>query len=435
MGRCKMKKTDTLKSPFLLFLPFLLVFIAIVLIFPTHGTFGDETRYLFFVHNLINGFYSPPNNIDLANGPGYPIILVPFVAFHLPFVCITLLNAILYYLSIIFLFKSLKKIASFKLSLIVSFFWACYINLYEYLAIIYTEVFSSFLICFLIFYITRTFDVLEIRNRRKEIIFSGIILGYIALTKYIFGYVILVMLIGNGLLWIIKRKSLNLKKGFFILLTAFITIIPFLIYTFHLTGRVFYLSSNSGDNIYWMTTPYKDEYGSWIEYPFVADDQKGRIPGSKALITLRHQKDIDRIIKYKTLERDDLLKQMAINNIKSYPVKYLQNCVSNIERMLFNFPFSYKAEKPGTFLRLPFTGIIVVLVVFCFLPTLVNWKKIIFPLKFLLFFTLIYLGGSTLGCAETRMFTLIVPILLLWIAFIIERTVKFNLGFGYEKRD
>jgi hypothetical protein len=63
---------------------------------------------------------------------------------------------------------------------------------------------------------------------------------------------------------------------------------------------------------------------------------------------------------------------------------------------------------------------------------LMNWRKIIFPVRFLLFIVLLYLGGSVFGSAEMRMFTKIVPVLLIWIAFIIQNTVKIYWKFGKE---
>jgi hypothetical protein len=59
-----------------------------------------------------------------------------------------------------------------------------------------------------------------------------------------------------------------------------------------------------------------------------------------------------------------------------------------------------------------------------------NWREIIYPLRFMVIFVLLYLGGSVLGSAETRMFTVAVPILLFWIAFIVQKTMKVKLKFG-----
>lgn len=412
-------------NPFLLFLPFLILYVTLVLIFPTNGTFGDEGKYLKLANNILHGFYSPPSpDINLGNGPGYSILLIPFIALHLPLICITILNAILYYLSIIFLFKSLKIAGSFKSAFIFSFLWACYFNLYEYLHIIYTETFTIFLITLIIFSSLKAFNS---ETEKKYIFLTGFLIGYLALTKLIFGYVMMFLLLGVAILWVFSKYSHNYKRSIFILLISLLTTSPYLAYTFHLTGRVFYWGSNGGNNLYWMTTPYKGEYGNWIEYPTTI--KKNRIPGSGKIIQLHHKNDFDEILRYEGVKRDDVYKKIAINNIKSYPVKFIENCTSNIGRILFNFPYSYKLEKPGTLLRLPFNGIIVIMILLCLIPTFINWRKILFPIRFLLLFTLLYLCGSILGSAETRMFTMIVPILLFWIAYILQKTIKIKVRF------
>src|SRR5213595_1445136 len=117
------KALKGIKNPYLLFSPFLIFFIVYVLIFVTDGHSGDEPRYLTYANNLIHGYYSPPD-VDLRNGPGYPIILVPFLALNLPLYFMTILNAVFHYLSIILLFKALQQVVSFKKALIVSLFWA-----------------------------------------------------------------------------------------------------------------------------------------------------------------------------------------------------------------------------------------------------------------------------------------------------------------------
>jgi hypothetical protein len=154
------------------------------------------------------------------------------------------------------------------------------------------------------------------------------------------------------------------------------------------------------------------------------------IPGSEDSIKTHHEKDFEEIYKYTGVKRDDAYKKYVLANITSHPLKYIENCVSNIGRMFFNYPYSYTYQKPGTLLRLPFNGIIAVLMLFCIIPTLLNWRRLNFAIHFILFIVLFYLGGSIFGSAETRMFTVIVPMLLFWIAYILQNSVKVKLEFG-----
>ena len=103
-----------------------------------------------------------------------------------------------------------------------------------------------------------------VQKNQKYMFFSGFTLGYLALIKPIFGYVLMFMIVGKGLIWITNRKSINYKKSISILLIAFVTTIPYLAYTYHLTGKIFYWSSLGGNNLYWMSSPYKEELGSWM---------------------------------------------------------------------------------------------------------------------------------------------------------------------------
>lgn len=411
-----MKTIRLTKNPFLLFLPFLLIY-AIFIILHFEISKGDEIRYLVYTHNLLHGFYSPPApGIILISGPGYPIILIPFVALHLPKICIVLLNGVFQYLSIIFLFKTLQQFLSFKITLIFSLFWACYFNSLEYIALIYTESLTVFLISLLIYFLIKAFNPDTLVKTKKYILLCGITIGYIALTKVIFGYVLLFMLIGSGLIWLSNRNAVNYRKGFIILLIAFTTFAPYLLYTYHLTGRLFYMGTGS-DNLYWMSTPSEREYGNYFT-PNTTDSSR-----------LLHQKDLEEFKRDSGIVQDDAYKRIAINNIKAHPLKYIENCISNLGRILFNYPYSYTFQKPATLLRLPFNGIIVVFALFCLIPTYINWRKMIFPIRFMLLFTVLYLAGSILGSAETRMFVVIVPILLIWIAYIIKKSMKIKLKF------
>jgi len=442
-----MRNIKITKNPFLLFLPFLFFYVIFILAVESNALWGDENIYLSYADNLSHGFYSlPPPNVSLDDGPGYPLLISPFVALHLPLITIRLLNAILLYLSIVLLFEVLIRFVSFKRALIFSLFWGCYYNSLDFIALIYCETLSVFLVSALVFLLTKAFNSDTGIKRNKYLYFAGIIMGWLVLTKIIFGYVLLLMLIGSGFLWIINRKAINYQKCLIILSIAFIIVTPYLIYTYHLTGRIFYWGTSGGNNLYWMSTPYQNEYGSWFPNPnFQSDPIDSEInkpvfeggflnlknrtlytPGYNDSLKLHHGKDFEEIVQFKGVERDDAFRKIAFHNIKTHPGKYIMNCISNVGRILFNYPYCYTLQKPGTLIRFPINGIVIVLMLFCIMPTLKNWKRIIFPIRFMLFFASLYLGGSIFGCAEFRMFTVIVPILLFWLAFIIQKSIKIN---------
>lgn len=441
---------EIFKKPFLLFSPFLLLSVIFVIISYDPSFFGDESKYLNYAINILKGYYSPPfPNIYLATGPGYPLILVPFVAFKIPYIGIALLNAIFYYISIVLLYKTLKLIVTLRLALIVSLFWAFYYNSYDNLQYILSESVAPFLISALMYFLVKMNNTILI-FKNKYIYLAGFTLGYLALTKIIFGYVLLFMFAGNCLVWLFNRSSINYRKGLIVLTVAFLTTLPYLVYTYHLTAKVFYWGSVGGNNMYWMSTPYEKEYGSWFPEPKQNTDSivslktysefrqeeynnvisNGQnIPGFEEYIWKNHRLDFVEINKYKGVEKDEMLKRIAINNIREHPVKYLENCLSNLGRILFNYPYTYKLQNPGTLLRIPPNVIILALLLFSLFSTILNWKKIIFPIRFTIFIFLLYMGGSITGSAEIRMFTVIVPILLLWISFILNRTLRISWRF------
>lgn len=419
-----MKNILARRNPYLLFSPFMIFFIILVFILYTDVKEGDEAGYISFSENLLNGYYSPSApDIDLWWGPGYPIILMPFIAFHFPLICIALLNAVFQYLSIVLLYKTILQSMEFRMAIFVSLFWAFCYSSYPYMASIITESFTVFLISLLVFSIMKAFN----DGMNKYLYLSGFIIGYIALTKVIFGYVILILLLGTLILWIFNRNIKKYRKALLIMLIALITTMPYLLYTYNLTGRFFYWGNSGGMSLYWMSTPYENEYGSWDNESFTAAQTNGDNSGNITLQKSNHQKDLDYILQFKGVQRDDAYKRIALNNIKTYPEKYLRNIVANIYRMLFGFPVSYTYQ--GIHLKVIYFSILFTLMVFCIIPTVVNWKMIPFPIRFLLAFGFVYLGGSSLISAGNRQFVIIVPLLLLWIAYIISKSVSLRMKF------
>jgi len=413
------------KNPFLLFAPLLVLFVLITLVVHDDAMESDEGRYYYFAENLYNGYYSPPPpDINLWCGPGFPIILIPFVALKLPLISITLFNAILMYLSVVLLYKSAIKFVSYPLTLFFSFFWAFCYSAYKYISLIHTEIFTAFLIMLLTYFSVLAFE--SKTSSKRYLILGGLILGFIALTKIIFGYVLVVLLIGSIMLFLISENKVNLKKTLFILLVAFLTVSPYLLYTYNLTGRAYYWGNSGGMSLYWMSTPHEMEYGDWNNetYTAVIDAE---ISGGPAILKKTHQKDADEIAKYTGVEKDDAYKRIAIQNIKSNPTKFLKNIISNISRSFFGFPFTYSYQRP--LIKVWYSSILFTLILVSMILTIINWKKIDFSIRFLLFTVSIYYGGSTLLSMDIRQLVVIIPLLLFWIAYTLQKSLTLKIKF------
>ena len=158
------------RNPYFIFLPFLLLYAFVILINKWPTLYGDEIRYADFAWRLLHGYYSPPApHIDLWNGPGYPLTIVPFMALKIHALTITLMNALYQYLAVVFLYKALSLITSHKMALLFTLPLAIYPNALSILPILYTEAFTCFLVSSFIYSITLNYT----RGRMKYAIIAG----------------------------------------------------------------------------------------------------------------------------------------------------------------------------------------------------------------------------------------------------------------------
>lgn len=411
------ERNKLLQNPFFLFSPFLILFFLYVLINQHAPLASDSHVYLMFANNLLNGFYSPPApNFNLVEGPGLPIILIPFVAFKLPLISFSFLNAIFQYLSIVFLFKSLRHYLPLLKAILFATFYACCYSSYYLLSSIVTEPLFLFLISLLLYFIINCYN----SSQKKFIFFAGFILGFMALVKVIFPYVLITLLI-YFVIMTVFYKNINYKKGLSITLVAMVVILPYMIYTYNLTGKFFYFGSAGNDTFYWMSTPYEYEYGSWNNSKFDANANGPEKKLGTELLKANHQANFDKIEKMNTLEKDDALMEMALNNIKNHPTKYLKNCVANVSRLLFSFPKSYTFEVMMN--KIWYFSILYVLILFSLFMTILHWRSINLSIQVVFILSFIYLGGSSLVSVDNRQLILILPALILWIGYVFHKTV------------
>lgn len=413
-----------LNKPFLLFLPFLFLYVFIIVFVHKNIMQGDESRYYMYANNLIHGFYSPKGEVYLWNGPGYPIILMPFVALKLPLIFITLLNAVFQYLSVVLLYKTFIKYVSPAKALLFSLFWACYYISFKEMGLLYTESFTVFLVAAFQYFTVLVFK----QAKRKYIIISGVLLGYIILTKVIFGYVVLTLLAINFIIFLFLRKD-NLKKTCFILIIALLSNLPYLFYTYSLTGKLFYWANSGGSSLYWASSPFEGEYGDWNNDDFnTYCNIDTLIPCNASIIAKNHENDFKIFRQYTGVEKDMMFKKKAIENIKNHPAKYVKNYISNFGRMLFGIPQSFFYQRFQNLMRIPPNAVIFTFLLFSGTITILRFRRIRYEILFLVMLSFIYLAGSATLSSDQRQFYIVVPVILFWTANIFQQFISININ-------
>ncbi len=417
-----MKKIRT--NPFLLFSPFWVIYIIIVLIGHSNVMEGDEGRYYQYAQNLIHGFYSPAKEVYLWNGPGYPLILAPLLAIGLSVKFCVLLNAFFQYISVVFLYKTLRLFTGYKTALFFSIFWACYYIAFKEMTLLYTETLANMLMCLFLYYAFLAFSAEE--KKWKYIILSGFLIACLTLTKIIFGYVLLVFLVLLVILYFIKQNA-NHKKAFYIIFFALIFNLPYLFYTWHLTGKIFYWANSGGMSLYWASSPVEGEFGDWNDDHFTAYcGYDTNVPCNAKLFAQNHQVDYDSIYKFTGVARDEAFKQKGIENIKKYPVKYFKNCLANISRLFFGIPSSYSFVRFQNLLRIPPGAAVLMMFLFSLAMSLLNVKRLPFVIVFCIILLALYMGASIAVSAYQRQLTVAVPLIILLTGYLFEKNVFFK---------
>ncbi len=402
------------KNPFLNFLPFLFLYVAFIVIFASNEFWGDEERYLTFAENLTKGFYSPPPpDIDLTNGPGYPLVLVPFKALNLPLICFKLLNAFFLYVTAVFFYKTLLFYTKEKTARISAILFGCYYPFFMNLHLVLTEILSLFLVTMFVYFVCSLYK--EENVKIIKLLIPAFLLGYLALTKIIFGYVISVGIV-VFLIYSFLKKNKKARTMAVIMILALLFCMPYLIYTYNLTGIIF-CWGHGEVLLYWMSSPFEGEYGDWHSQDLAESPQ----------LKDNHSDFFGRLAKLDPVDRKAAKRSAAIRNIKEHPGKFLTNWAANVGRMLFSYPYSYQSQSLRTyFVILPNMFIVVFCVLGAFI-TVIHRRKIPREIFLLLIFSSIYLFGSSLLSASRRMFFPALPVIGLWLAYIFDHFVEIKL--------
>ncbi len=393
-------------------LPLLLFYLALV-VRPSAEAFQlDESYYFSYARHLLRDFGSPPPT--LWWGPGYPLVLIPFAALEAPLLAATLMNAFFLFGALIYFHGTISLYVEDRYSLLFTYILGLYPPFVREVHMLRTENLVFLLVCGFMYHFCRSFR--GAGKKPLHLLAASLYLAYLALTKIFFGYVILTGLLLSLLLLVWQRRD-QLRKTTLVYALALLWCIPYLLVTYSWTGKVFYWATSGGMSLYWMSSPYAGELGSWF-----SDDDVRALPELSP-----HREFFAEIAELSEVERDEALKKQALHNIIHYPARYLKNWIANLGRLLFSYPFSYTPQKMSTYFYLLPNIFLVVFLILSVYPAVLRHRTIPYEVCALVLFALIATGGTSLLCAYDRQFRPQVPIFLLWLSFVYLRILRIEV--------
>ncbi len=348
---------------------------------------GDGPRYVEQAINLTNGYFVSPDRLWIANGPGYPLLLSIFVAAEADWFWARLLNPVFIVSAFLFLYLTLCLYLPRRHALFGVLGVACYYPFLLDLGRLMTESLSHMLIALWAYLICLLW-----KHRKPSLaIATGVVFGYLCLTKVVFGYLLVIALLSIGT-WAAVSRSRQLVMLASSFVIAMLVCIPYLAYTNSVTGKVFHWADIGAYNLYWMSSPYPGDSGGWHTYSSVA----------KLDELAPHRPFLDRLQRTPYQDRSQLLTEKAVEHIKANPVKYFKNWLANVGRTVFNYPIDYATQTLRTYFYIVANSVILYFLIRSVGLVWQHRPKLPPELLLLMASALIVYGGTTLVFANPR---------------------------------
>ena len=434
-------------NPWIICLPMFFILVLIIALTGANIPLSDGIRYWQTAGYFLNGFSDVDliNSSLLTNGPLYPFFLSLLRIFGFGVKTSIYFNAIFIYLSGVLFFKLLRKNLSFLVSLISIYSWF-FIDpfLFYWGAKLYSEPLAILLVISFIYQL----DIYFSNKTKQSLILASILFSLLILTRVLFGYVCIVLILIFSVIYLIKRKQW-VKNIFKIFLISFLIISPYLVFTYSITGKYIYFSNGGGKLLYWISSPHENDLGEW--HVFDLDNLKdhlgkryNKFSGLDSSYLARvNQVIIDQIkadhkfvieklnfSNFNAVEEDDYLKNEAIKNISSYPLNFAKNWILNCGRLLIGYPHAIYFKPPYSPLLSLLNIFKSTLVLFIFILSTYLFLRysIKDPPKLM---TLIYLiivfyftGQSLLAVQSQRFLLPIYPLIVYFSSTFISRHLK-----------
>jgi len=390
-------------------LPLLVLYLVIIALFWRSELVNDENRYVRYATNLAQGHYAEPG-LRIWNGPGYPLVLTPFVLSGIPVRLAVLLNAVFLFSAVVLIHKTVRPYMSDRGALTVAYAAGLYAPFFPEMVSLLTESLAVLLVSGFVYCATQALR----RGSRPFLLAAGACLACLALTKIMYAYVIATGLAVSALTAVWSRSA---RRVMLMCVVALACCIPYLAYTYSVTGRVFYWGNSGGLSLYWMSTPHAAQYGDWTSPKEAMHDAAFH----------QHRELFSRLKASDYVERDAILRKEAVANILQHPGKATFNWAMNMARLWFCYPNTNKLQRPHTLGYVIFNSALLSALVLCVYPIWHSRRRVPAVLWVTIGFAAIALGGSSLLSAVPRMLNPIVPAFFMVIAYTFGQLVEVRL--------
>jgi 4-amino-4-deoxy-L-arabinose transferase-like glycosyltransferase len=289
-------------------------------------------------HRLLAGRYAVIGTTTatefLWHGPGLPALLAPLIAIGTPLSALRMTSAVLMFVAVLLFYRLLRLRLGRRGALIGAYCLGFYGPAYYVLGTVSKDALA--LVCS-IAALDATARYLRYGRRRHGLI-AGLLLGALVMTRLEYGWVVSAALVATLGWWLAARlrrvagESAGVARRFaLICAVGMLACVPWLAYTYSLTGHPFFWGNSGGISLYWMSSPSADQLGEWHAWHTVFIDP-----------TLASYRPLFRYIgALPPLQQDLTFQHLAIVHASEHPGKYALNLLANLGRMFFGFPFSF----------------------------------------------------------------------------------------------
>lgn len=379
---------------------------------------SDEGAYIRVANDLLGRPHAAGGPPSPWFGPGLPILLAPLALIHTPLEVIRLLGPLLLLCAVLLFYDLMQLYVDRRTAVVTSAALGLYVPFYVLLPSLHSEIPALLLVVLFMYALAR-----DLRERRARYFFLGAAaLAYLALTRIVFGWILLAGLVVWLVAWLIRRDPRSLRiVAVHVLALALCA--PWLAHTYSATHRVFYWGSSGGQSLYWMATPYPGELGDWhselevFSNPSLAPNRPEFTKLQRLDQARRGQARIDAVLQHD-----------AIRLIQTHPTHYLRNLAANLSRIWFNMPYSFTPEHIGTLFYVVPNALLLAGLLASLGMLWLTRKNLPFELWGFLVLLTLGVAIQTLLSAYERMLTPLVPVIVLLIAVSRARYIQLVRG-------